>query len=245
MRTIKLTIQFDGTAYHGWQTQQQDRTVQKTVQDALATILNRPVKLHGSGRTDAGVHALGQAAHFVAESSMDIEKLKNGLNSLLPGDIAVRGLEEVATGFHARFSAQRRVYWYFIWNYPDRSPFYDRYSWHIRTELHTGLMRDAAGCLVGVHDFSSFQGSDRQEVNPVREVTRVRFKRTGKHLILFEIEAGSFLRHMVRNIMGALAEVGLGRLPAMAVEEILEKKDRRCAPATAPAHGLFLKEVKY
>ncbi|MEI6126756.1 MAG: tRNA pseudouridine(38-40) synthase TruA [Pseudomonadota bacterium] len=245
MRNIKLIIQFDGTAYHGWQTQSSHRTVQKTVQDVLSRILNSRVTLHGSGRTDAGVHALGQAAHFFTTSAMSPEKLLKGLNRLLPADISITQLEEAAPDFNSRFSAQSRVYRYLIWNCPEKSPFYCRYSWHIRSELNILLMKEAAQHLIGAHDFSSFQGPDKEKVNPCREVLRVRFMKARKHLLIAEIEAGSFLRHMVRNIMGTLVDVGLGRLSAQAFKEILEKRDRRCAGEPAPAQGLFLKEVKY
>lgn len=245
MRNIKLIIQFDGTAYHGWQTQSSKRTVQKTVRDVLSMILNSPVTLHGSGRTDAGVHALGQVAHFFTSSEMPVGKLLKGLNSLLPEDISVRRIEEVAPDFNSRFSARSRVYWYLIWNSAERSPFYCRYSWHIMSKLNIVLMKEAAQHLIGTHDFRSFQGADKEKVDPVREVKRVRFKKARKHLIIIEIEAGSFLRHMVRNIMGTLVDVGLGRLPVEAFKEILEKRDRHCAGEPAPAKGLFLREVKY
>jgi tRNA pseudouridine38-40 synthase len=245
MKNIKLTIQFDGTSYHGWQTQRSDRTVQKTIQDALSKILNISVKLHGSGRTDAGVHALGQVAHFATESDMGSKNLIKGVNSLLPPDIAVRKAEEVDPDFHSRFSAKSRIYWYLIWNFPERSPFYAKYSWHIIKPLDLSAMRQSAESLIGVHDFTSFQGSDKEKVSPVREVMAIRFKRVYRNMIISEIKANAFLKHMVRNIIGTLADVGKERLTIDGFKEIIDKKDRRCAGATAPAHGLFLKEVKY
>jgi tRNA pseudouridine38-40 synthase len=245
MRNIKLTIQFDGTQYHGWQTQSRDRTVQQTVQDVLSQILNSPIKLHGSGRTDAGVHALGQVANFLTDSDMDLKRLMKSVNSLLPQDIVVRKAEEVEPDFHARFSATSRLYWYLIWNFPESSPFYCRYSWHIMQPLDVPSMREAAQCLKGVNDFSSFQGADREDVKPVREVKAVRFKKAHRHMLIFEIQANAFLKHMVRNIVGTLAEVGKGKLTADEFRRVLEKRDRGLAGATAPAHGLFLKEVRY
>jgi len=199
MRNIKFKIQFDGTDYHGWQIQKEDRTVQKTVQDAVSIIVNSNIKLHGSGRTDAGVHAFGQVAHFNSDSLIDLDTLKKGLNSLLPNDIIISEADEVKPEFHSRFSAKSRTYWYFIWNFPERSPFYSRYSWQIYQPLKVEAMKEAAIALMGVHDFSSFQGADKEEVQPVREVTSVRFKKVGKHVLLFEIQASSFLKHMVKN----------------------------------------------
>ena len=211
----------------------------------LSKILNRPVTLHGSGRTDAGVHALGQVANFHTDSNMDLGKMIKGLQSLLPHDIAIVKATEAEPDFHSRFSAKNRIYWYFIWNNPVISPFYCKYSWHIIRQLDIPAMRKAAGHLIGIHDFSSFQGSDKDDVNPVREVTGIRFKSTGQHITIFEIRASSFLKHMVRNIMGTLADAGAGKLTSGEFKEILEKKDRRLAGATAPPHGLFLKEVRY
>ena len=172
MRTIKLTLQFDGTHYHGWQTQSRDRTVQTTVKDALAKIFNKPVVLHGSGRTDAGVHALGQVAHFKTDSDLNIPALLRGLNSLLPDDIVASRAEDVAEDFNARFSAVSRVYWYFIWNAPAASPFFTRYAWHLHNPLDIAAMKEAARHLVGVHDFTSFQYCAKDGANPVREVKK-------------------------------------------------------------------------
>lgn len=245
MRNIKLTLQFDGTDYHGWQIQKSDRTVQKTLQDAVSTIVNSEVKLHGSGRTDAGVHALGQVANFKTESLIDVDTLKKGLNSLLPGDIVIVNAEDADLDFHSRFSAKNRTYWYFIWTAPVASPFYSRYAWHIFQPLDVRAMQEASGLLMGLHDFSSFQGADKEEVNPVREITRIRFKKAGNSLLLFEIQAISFLRHMVRNIIGTLADVGRGKQPPAWVGDVLEEKNRIFASATAPPQGLFLKEVRY
>ncbi len=219
--------------------------MQQTVQDLLSQILNSSVKLHGSGRTDAGVHALGQVAHFAADTDMDLKSLLKGLNSLLPQDISVIKAEHVGPCFHSRFSAQSRIYWYFIWNSPVISPFYCRYSWHVIKPLDIDAMRDAAHALTGTHDFSSFQGADKEEVNPEREVKGVRFRRIRRHMLIFEIQANSFLKRMVRNITGTLVDVGRGKITCREFREILEKRDRCFAGVTAPAKGLFLKEVKY
>jgi tRNA pseudouridine38-40 synthase len=245
MRNIKLEIQFDGTDYHGWQIQKQDRTVQKTVQDCVSKIVNSEVKLHGSGRTDAGVHALGQVANFSSDTLIDLDSLKKGLNSLLPGDIIISSVAECDQAFHSRYSAKSRTYWYFVWNFTEPSPFYSRYSWHIYKPLDLNVMKHAAVSLIGVHDFSSFQGADKEEVKPIREVQKIRFKKVGKHILLFEIKANAFLKHMVRNIMGSLVDIGKGKHSSPWLFEVLEKKDRTFAAATAPAQGLFLKKVEY
>ena len=230
MQNIKLIIQFDGTAYHGWQTQNTDTTVQQTVQDVLSKILNNPIKLHGSGRTDAGVHALGQVANFLTDSDMDLKCMMKAVNSLLPQDIVVREAQAVEPDFHSRFSAKSRIYWYLIWNFCERSPFYCRYSWHIAYPLDFSAMRKSALSLIGIHDFTSFQGADKEPVNPIREVIHVRFKRFRRHMMIFEIQANAFLKHMVRNIIGTLTEVGKGKIRSEEFEAILEKKDRKQTP---------------
>lgn len=245
MRTIKLTVQFDGTRYHGWQTQSRDRTVQATIRDALTTIFNKPVVLHGSGRTDAGVHALGQVAHFKIDSSIGTAALVRGLNSLLPDDIVISRAEDAPGDFNARFSAASRVYWYFIWNAPAPSPFFARYSWHLHKPLDIAAMKESARHLIGIHDFTSFQYTAQDEANPVREIKKISLRLMRKSLVLIEVEAGSFLRNMVRIIVGTLVQAGRHRISPNQVADILIKRDRRLAGPTAPARGLFLKQVKY
>lgn len=219
--------------------------MQQTIQDTLCRILNHPVKLHGAGRTDAGVHALGQTAHFSTDGAISVENLKSALNSLLRGRIVILNAEETDLDFHARFSAKSRIYWYFILNQPDVSPFLNRYTWHIPQSLDTRRMKQAALHLIGIHDFTSFQGADKKNVNPVREVYGVRIKVFRTSIILFEIHANAFLKHMVRNITGTLSEVGRGNIPPQEMKAILEKRSRKSAGICAPPHGLFLKEVRY
>lgn len=245
MRTVKLTIQYDGADYFGWQMQANHRSIQQVLQEALGIVCNHPVTLHGAGRTDTGVHALGQVAHFKTESRIDMMQLRKGLNSLLPSDIVIADAVEAAPEFHSRFDATARSYWYVIMNALVPSPFYRRYAWHIRKPLDLGAMRAAAGVLVGMHDFSSFQAREREDVCTIREVKRVRLKRVGPALLLFEIQATSFLRHMVRGIVGTLVDAGRGKLSATDMQVILQACDRSRAGVTAPPHGLFLKEVRY
>ncbi len=245
MRNIKLLIEFDGTNYRGWQIQREKNTIQQIVQDALSRILDRPIVLHGSGRTDAGVHALGQVANFLTDATLDVKRLGLALNSMIPADIAVKKVEEVDMAFHARYSAKSRTYWYLLWNAALRSAFCHWFTWHIITPLNIPAMREAAACLVGVHDFSSFQGADKANGHAVREVKSIQFKKTRQHLIIFSITANAFVKHMVRNIVGTLVDVGKGKMSAEEFKNIFEKKDRTLAGITAPAQGLFLKEVRY
>jgi len=245
MRTVKLTIQYEGTDYFGWQMQARHRSVQQVLQEAAAIVCNHPVTLHGSGRTDTGVHALGQVAHFKTTSRIDMAQLLKGLNALLPSDVVVRSAVEVHPDFHARFDATARIYWYFILNTDVPDVFYRRYAWHVRKPLDVEAMRAAAAALVGMYDFRSFQARERDDVCTVREVQRVKFKRVGRDVLLFEIQATSFLRHMVRGIVGTLVEIGLGKLCADEMANILLAHDRAHAGPTAPARGLFLKEVRY
>jgi tRNA pseudouridine38-40 synthase len=245
MRNLKLIIEFDGTNYHGWQIQKEENTVQQILRDALCRILNRPVTLHGSGRTDSGVHALGQVANFLTDAAMDVARLRLAVNSIIPKDIAVKHAEEVGLTFHSRYSAKSRTYWYLIWNTRVRSAFYERYSWHIIQPLDIAAMREAARYLIGTHDFSSFQGADKENGHAVRDVKSFYFRETGQNLIICSITANAFVKHMVRNIIGTLADVGKGKMSIGEFKTVFEKRDRTLAGITAPAQGLFLKEVHY
>ena len=245
MRNIKLVVEYDGTDYKGWQIQTSEPTIQGVIEEKLGIILNRETRITGSGRTDAGVHALNQVAHFLTRSKIDPELLKKGLNSLLPPDIVVKELSEVDADFHARYSAKSRVYKYLIWNGNTLSPFYRRFSWHLHNQLDIEKMREAAECLIGWHDFASFQGADSKDRTSEREIMRFAIRGRLKGWIITTVEASAFLRHMVRNIMGTLIEVGKGGMTVEEFRDILESKDRSKAGITAPPQGLFLKEVKY
>lgn len=245
MRTIKLTIAFDGTNYHGWQIQKEKPTVQQVLRDTISMVLNRPIILHGSGRTDAGVHALGLVAHFATDADLPVDILCKAVNCLIPKDIVIKKAEEVDARFNARYSAKSRTYWYLIWNSSQRCAFLQRYAWHVSAPLNIEAMKQAAASLVGVHDFASFQGSDRENGHAVREVLRVTCKKMRQHLVIFSITANAFVKHMVRNIVGTLVDVGTGKISAESFESILLKKDRTAASITAPPHGLFLRKVHY
>lgn len=245
MRKLRLTIQYDGTAFHGWQVQPGLATVQQAVQDALTIILQHPVVLHGSGRTDTGVHALGQVAHFATDRGLAPPRVMAALNSILPGSVRIVDVQPVDAGFHARYDARSRTYWYCIWNAPVVSPFWRAYVWHIRRPLDVAAMRRAAALLIGTHDFTSFQGADREEVQPVRSVMRIGCSCRGPQLQVWHIEASSFLKHMVRNIVGTLVEVGRGAMDVDDFGAVLAARDRCCAGPAAPPQGLFLRRVRY
>lgn len=245
MRTIKLTIEYDGTEYLGWQTQPNGKTIQGSLEDCLRQITGERIHVIGSGRTDAGVHALAQVAHFKTKSPIDIQSLQRALNSLLPKDILVKKVEEVGDDFHARKKAMSKVYEYRILNRPLRSVFHRHYAWHIPQKLNREAMEKATHYLIGEHDFSSFKSSGTSSRNFIRKVLRAEWKRGREGILCFEIEANGFLKQMVRTIVGTLVEVGKGKISPEEFKEILLSKDRRKAGPTAPPHGLFLKEVKY
>lgn len=241
---IKLTIEYDGTRYHGWQLQAKEPTVQAVLEQAISTFRGVPTRVSGSGRTDAGVHALGQVANFFSDREPDLHRLRRALNALTPGDIVIRDVEIVPDSFDARRDGRSRVYEYRILNRPTASPFYLNHAWQLHDVLDVQSMREAILCLEGEHDFSSFRAAGCDAVHPVRSVYRTSLERDGD-LLRFTIEATAFLRHMVRNIIGTLVEVGRRQRTPRSFAELLEARDRTKAGPTAPPHGLFLVEVKY
>jgi tRNA pseudouridine38-40 synthase len=245
VRNIKLTIEYDGGIYHGWQIQPGLRTIQGVVLEQIAQITQQKANLIGAGRTDAGVHALGQVASFKTESTIDLLALQRGLNSLLPSDIVVKAVEEVGEEFHARFSARSKVYQYRILNQPDPSAIWRDYAWFIPHELDLPSMQRCGKLLIGSHDFSSFRASGDESRHSIREVISLEIERREGNFVVLTIEANAFLRGMVRSIVGTLVEVGRGKTSIAEFKEIFEAQDRRRGGMTAPAHGLFLVEVKY
>ncbi len=245
MRNIKLLIEYDGTNYQGWQVQPKGPTIQGILEEKLGLLTGEPIQLFGSGRTDSGVHALGQVAHFKTESRMDIRTIQRALNSLVPPDIVIQSVEEVDEGFHARRRSKSKVYEYRILNRNLRSAFHRGYVWHIPQKLNLTEMKKATQSLVGEHDFSAFRSVGTPTRTAVRRVIRAEWKRGRDGFIRFEIEANGFLKQMVRAIIGTLVEVGRGRMNAADLRRILNSKNRKEAGPTAPAQGLFLREVKY
>ena len=243
-RRIRLVLQYDGTEFHGWQRQAELRTIQAAVEDTLATIVGEPTIVHASGRTDAGVHALGQVAHFETTSRLPAETFKRALNARLPHDVAVARSTDAALDFHARFSAVRKTYCYQFHLGDYEHPFRRRYYLHQWRALDIGAMRAAARQLVGTHDFKSFaaQAVDREDT--VRTVYALRVLPIRQGVRVFATGSG-FLQHMVRALAGLLLKIGRHKLDIQDAGRILAAKDRREAPSALPAHGLFLWKVDY
>jgi tRNA pseudouridine38-40 synthase len=241
---FRMVIEYDGTEYAGWQIQPGVRTVQSTLEDALERLLGHPARVSAAGRTDAGVHAAAQVVCFRTEREIAAEVVSRAMNALTPDDVAVRGVDLVPDSFDPRRSAASRVYVYRIWNRWTASPFWRRFAWHVRQPLSVERMNAAAAHLLGEHDFTSLRAAGCEAAHAVRRVSASEFRRDGD-LCSYRIEATAFLRHMVRNAVGTLVEVGSGRRDADDVRALLAARDRNLAAATAPAHGLCLAEVKY
>jgi tRNA pseudouridine38-40 synthase len=241
---IKLTVEYDGTNYHGWQVQHSGETIQLVLEKAISTFVGQPTRITGAGRTDAGVHALGQVANFFCPKEFDQHRIRRAFNALTPADITIKEVEIVPDSFDARRDGRSRVYEYRILNRPAPSPFYLTTALHVHDPLDLEVMRRAVRCLEGEHDFSSFQAAGCDAAHAVRKVYRTSLEQPGE-LLVYTIEATAFLRHMVRNIVGTLIEVGRGLRSPQSFAELLEARDRTKAGPTAPAHGLFLVEVKY
>jgi len=243
-RTLRMTVEYDGTGYLGWQTQPGGGTVQDTLEGCVSRILDHRLRVHGAGRTDRGVHARGQVGSFETANPISVGRMARGVNALLPPDIATRDWAEVATGFHARHSARRREYTYQIWRGEICSPFIHAYVYHRRRSLDIAAMRAAAARIVGRHDFTSFCTAESAGDKMERDVFQSDWEEDGSMLI-YRVIAGSFLHRMVRNLVGTMVEIGSGRRSAPEIDTILAARDRRAAGQTAPARGLFLERVGY
>ncbi|HTW89935.1 MAG TPA: tRNA pseudouridine(38-40) synthase TruA [Candidatus Binataceae bacterium] len=241
---VKLTLEYDGTNYAGWQLQREQDTIQGRLESALERIFSAPVRVRGAGRTDAGVHALGQVAAARIPRPFDAAELKRALNALLPPDIAVLDSAIVDDDFDPRRSAICRVYEYRILNRPSRSAFEYRYAWLVGEVLDLEAMNTAASIFVGEHDFAGFRSVGSEERSTRRRVYASQWTRLNNRFT-YRVEAESFLRHMVRTMVSAMAEAGRGRAHPGSISELLLRGDRALAPAPAPAAGLFLTEVHY
>lgn len=244
MRNVKLTIAYDGSNYSGWQRQKQYKTVQEQIENKLSLISGEKIVIHGAGRTDARVHAWGQVASFKTGRQMEPLAWQRALNSMLPEDIVIIAAEEVAGDFHARYSAKNKHYRYRILFSPYPWPFERNYAWHIFYKLNLDAMQKAAALLVGKHDFSSFQATGSHVQSSVRQIEKLAFNFKGE-ILEMDFVADGFLRHMVRNIVGTLVEVGRGKLVPADLSGILEARDRSQAGPTAPPQGLYLISVSY
>ncbi|MFZ5447723.1 MAG: tRNA pseudouridine(38-40) synthase TruA [Thermodesulfobacteriota bacterium] len=244
-RNIRLLLEYDGTRYHGWQRQADAATIQQTLEEAIERLTGAKVSLIGSGRTDAGVHALGQVTNFRINSTIPLKAFHDGLNSLLPRDIAVMEAREVPLDFHARKSARAKTYEYRILNRPNPSPLNRRYVWWIARSLNLTAMATAGAVLLGEHDFSAFRASGSDNHNPVREVLAAAWREETGGRLTFTITATGFLRGMVRSLVGTMVEVGRGKAPPERLAELLASGARHLAGPTAPAQGLYLVKVFY
>lgn len=244
MRTIKLTISYDGTNYAGWQYQPNGLAIQQVMEEALAKILGAPVRLYSSGRTDAGVHAEGMVAAFRTDREIPLSAFSDGLNSLLPPDIAVRTAEEAPPEFDPRRDAKGKHYRYNILNTLRRSPLCRLYAWHLRGDLDLEAMREAARQMTGEKDFAAFRTSGCAARTTVRNVFSVDVIREGE-FIRIDVKGSGFLRNMVRIMVGTLVEVGRGKIRSAAIPAFFNGKNGATAGMTAPAHGLCLVEVYY
>jgi tRNA pseudouridine38-40 synthase len=244
MPVVKLTLEYDGTRYAGWQVQPNGLAVQEVVERALAELHKAPRRVTAAGRTDAGVHARGQVVSFAEERPLPTSAYVQGMNALLPADVAVRAASLEPDGFDARRSASGKRYRYRILNAATRAPLQRLYAWEIFRPLDIAAMRAAAAPLVGRHDFAAFQAADCAAHHAVREVRRLDVDAAGERLDVV-VEATAFVKHMVRNIVGTLVEVGLGRRDSQSIPALLAGRDRTQAGRTAPPQGLSLEEVFY
>lgn len=246
MIRIKLILAYDGTDFCGWQYQPRDRTVQGELEKALAVILGKPIRVHGSGRTDAGVHALGQVAHFDCEDDRRDIKWQRGLNSLLPPDVRVVDCAIAPADFHARYSAISKTYEYTLWHKREFClPQRHRFVWGCGS-VDSAVMEEAAAVLKGEHDFGAFQNVGTDIKTTVRTISDIsRHPGINEFETVWRFSASGFLKQMVRNLMGCLVACGKGKLSPEEVRAILVSTDRTLAPKTAPAHGLTLVSVKY
>ena len=262
MPRYRLTIEYDGSPFVGWQRQAEGLSIQGLIEDALSRIEGRAVAVVGAGRTDAGVHACGQVASVRLSSPIDLAVLERALNAMLPAEIRVTGVEQAADSFHARYSAESKTYRYRIVNAPSATPFEWRYAWHVTERLDVERMRAAARLIEGEHDFAAFRATGSSVKTTVRRVERSSIvedagsegatpwgcaipARPGARRLTYEVSATGFLRHMVRAIVGTLVEIGTGRREAASIEHALASGDRADAGPTAPACGLCLVEVRY
>ncbi|HBI94346.1 MAG TPA: tRNA pseudouridine(38-40) synthase TruA [Terrisporobacter glycolicus] len=243
MRNLKLTIQYDGTKYCGWQKQPNSSGIQGTIEYAIYEITKEKVNIIGSGRTDAGVHALGQVANLKTNSNIPAARIPDALNAKLPKDISIIDCQEVSDDFHSRYSATGKIYRYLIYNKPYRSPLYKDISYHVRYDLDIEKMRVEAQSLLGTHEFKGFMSSGSSVKDTVRTIHNISIEESGD-LIVLEVEGNGFLYNMVRILVGTLVDIGRGRIDKP-LEEIIASQDRGEAGHTAPAHGLFLKKVHY
>lgn len=247
MHNYKMTIAYDGTCYSGWQIQPNAPTIQEIIQQKIGVALRKPVQIIGSGRTDSGVHAKGQVAHFHFDDPIDLYRFHNSLNALLPPDIRIKEIVEVPHDFHAQYSAQGKIYHYHICLNKFVDPFKRLYTLHVREKIDINKILHASQYFLGTHNFTSFANeahSGSAAHDPIRTIQRLEIIEEADGIRL-EFEADGFLYKMIRNIVGTLLDVASNKLKAEAIPDIIFAQDRRKAGKAAPSHGLFLVKVKY
>lgn len=244
MRNIKLTIEYDGKEFNGWQKQPNKLNIQGEIERAIEEITGEQVDLYGSGRTDAGVHSLGQVANFKTNTKLPIEKVAIAINSKLKKSIRIKKAEEVSENFHSRYNCHKKKYRYIINNSSQGSAIYRGLEYHVSQKLNVEEMKKAIKFFEGEHDFKAFKSSGTSSKSSVRTIYNAELKQNGERIII-ELTGNGFLYNMVRIISGTLLEVGLGNIKAEDIPNIIESKDRKMAGKTLPPHGLYLVEVMY
>lgn len=245
MRCLKLVVAYDGTSYHGWQRQENAITVQQVLEEKLSHVFAEKINLVASGRTDAKVHALGQVVSFTTSGKIPLENIGKATNAILPNSIVVISAHEVASDFHARFDAKGKTYQYKIIENERFNPFTANYAWLLGEKLDLKNMQKAADMILGEHDFSSFQATGSTPTVPVRKMTVAKWQKNEQGEVSFTVSGNGFLYHMVRNLVGTMVDVGLGKMTPTDFQQVLIAKNRKKAGKTAPAQGLYLCEVFY
>ena len=241
----KLLISYDGTEFGGWQIQPNAPSIQQHIQETLSIILREPIEVTGASRTDAGVHATGQVAHFTTHSAIDHKRIHASLNGMLPSAIRIHDLEETTPEFHARYSAKRKIYHYYLYLHPTLDPFRRKFATHIPYPLDRELLTRACTHFIGTHDFTSFANEGGAAKTKTRTLYRLEITPIDSHTLRLEFEGDGFLYKMVRNIVGTLLDIARGHTPLEALPAIFAAKDRRSAGLSAPPQGLFLMQVIY
>jgi len=245
MKNIKLIIEYDGTKYNGWQTQKNGNGIQDLITNAIHQVTGEEIKLNGSGRTDAGVHAIGQTANFKTECSIPVNKFPEAINKFLPKDIVIKEATTVANDFHARYSVKGKKYMYIINNSKYRNALNYNYEYHFNKELDYKNMKKAAEYFEGTYDFKGFMASGSSVKDTIRTIEKVQIKKRDDGKIIFNFTGNGFLYNMVRIIVGTLLDVGVGKIKVEEIPNIIKSKDRTKAGKTVPAQGLYLVEVYY
>jgi len=245
MKNIKMTLQYDGSRYLGWQRlKNNDKTIQGKIENVISQMVEEDIQIIGSGRTDAGVHSYGQVANFITTFNLSLKEMQEYINHYLPNDIVVSHIEEMDERFHSRYNVKSKVYEYKIWIGKYQSPFHRKYSWHYNKRLNVPLMKEAAELIIGTHDFIGFSSLKKQKKSTVRTIEKIDFK-VSDDLLEIQILGDGFLHNMVRIIIGTLVQIGSGEIDKKIISEVLQNKVRAEAGITAPPHGLFLKKINY